>query len=70
MAKCKVMSLLCWIGIGGILCTVQMNYLPELVAAPAISFLVAGGFLSAAWASMAEAKEEEEEEREETFIGY
>lgn len=70
MVKYKVVSALSWTGTGGVVISVYKGILPELVAVPIVSFLIALGFLSTGLVTGAKAKEEEREEREETFIGY
>lgn len=70
MVNYRAISLLCWVGTGGTVGSVYLEYLPEPVAVPIISILIAFGFITAGLGFMAEAKEEEEEEREETFVGY
>lgn len=70
MVNYRAISLLCWLGTGGTVGTVYLEYLPEPVAVPIVSFLIAFGFITAGFGSMAEAKEEEEKDREETFVGY
>lgn len=70
MVGYKTVSLLCWIGVGGTAGSVYLEYLPETVAVPIISILIALGFVTAGLGFMAKGKKEEEEERKETFVGY
>lgn len=70
MAKYKIISLLCWTGVIAVVGSVYLEYIPEFVAAPPISILIALGYLTAGLSVMAKSKEEEREEREEPFVGY
>lgn len=70
MLKFKIISISSWLIIAFLIITVYLAYVPEFVAAPIISVLIAIGFIAAGLGFMAKPKEEEKEEREDPFIGY